>query len=184
MRIDGVGTVEGDLSAGDFDCNGMTKIRGGLIASEADIDGLFTVDGHLSAGRAKIDGKAKVKGSVKADVIAVHGMFDVNGDCEIEDFRIEGAFDVKGLLNAGKLDVLMHGYGKAREIGGERIRVRRRASGVWSRLIAWVLPRYSPELRTAFVEGDDVDLEYTEAEVVRGGRVVIGKGCKIGLVEY
>ena len=34
------------------------------------------------------------------------------------------------------------------------------------------------------IEGDDVDLEYTEADVVRGRRVRIGEGCSIGRVEY
>ena len=34
------------------------------------------------------------------------------------------------------------------------------------------------------IEGDDVDLEYTQADVVRGRRVRIGEGCSIGRVEY
>ena len=33
-------------------------------------------------------------------------------------------------------------------------------------------------------EGDDVVLEYTQADVVRGRRVRIGEGCSIGRVEY
>jgi len=183
-RIDGVGTVEGDLRADEFDCNGMTKIRGNLVAYEADIDGMCTIYGNLAAGKARIDGNARVKGSVKADRLAVNGLFNVHGDCESEDLQVEGAFEVKGMLNAGKLNVVLQGMGKAREIGGESIRVRQRRRGAWSRLVTWVLPRFSPELRAELVEGDDIDLEYTEAEVVRGNRVVIGKGCTIGLVEY
>jgi len=34
------------------------------------------------------------------------------------------------------------------------------------------------------VEGDELDLEWTVAEVVRGRVVKLGPGCKIGRVEY
>jgi hypothetical protein len=34
------------------------------------------------------------------------------------------------------------------------------------------------------IEGDTVDLEATEAQVVRGKVVRIGPGCRIGWVEY
>ncbi|MGP3783292.1 hypothetical protein [Paenibacillus sp. 1A_MP2] len=34
------------------------------------------------------------------------------------------------------------------------------------------------------IEGDDIELEYTEAEVVRGDKIKIGPGCRIGTVEY
>ncbi|XID95851.1 polymer-forming cytoskeletal protein [Paenibacillaceae bacterium WGS1546] len=184
VRIDGVGTVEGDVATERFDCNGMTKIRGRLHADSADIDGMFTIEGNLSARSATVDGHAKVKGSVKADGLAVNGLLNVAGDCEIEHLRLEGAFDVRGLLNAGELSVMLHGKGKAREIGVESIRVRRKSRGPWGKLLTWIIPHYSPELETYSIEGDDIDLEYTEATAVRGNRVIVGKGCKIDLVEY
>jgi hypothetical protein len=34
------------------------------------------------------------------------------------------------------------------------------------------------------IEGDDIYLENTVAEIVRGNSVEIGPGCTIGLVEY
>jgi hypothetical protein len=34
------------------------------------------------------------------------------------------------------------------------------------------------------IEGDKVELEHTEAGVVRGNHVKIGPGCEIGRVEY
>jgi len=184
VKIDGVGTVEGDLTCDDFDCNGVTKIRGFLVANSVDVDGMFTVEGHMSAGKSVVDGHVKVRGSLKADSFTVNGMLHVGGDCEVEHFRIEGAFNVKGLVNAGRMDVLLHGRGKAREIGGESIEIKRKARGPLSRLWTWIMPRFAPELHVESIEGDDIELEYTEAEVVRGNRIRIGKGCSIGLVEY
>ncbi|MFC4303761.1 hypothetical protein [Cohnella boryungensis] len=184
VRIDGAGTVEGDISSDTFDSNGMTKIRGSLLTDELDGDGILTVEGNLAAGNSLMDGNMKIRGSLKADSFAVNGVLSVKGDCEIESFRMEGAFDVKGLLNAGTADIKLHGKGNVREIGVESIQVRRKSKSPWGKLLNWMLPRFSSELHAKVIEGDDIDLEYTEADVVRGNRIVIGRGCKIELVEY
>ena len=34
------------------------------------------------------------------------------------------------------------------------------------------------------IEGDNIVLEYTDADIVRGKNVVIGRGCNINKVEY
>ena len=39
-------------------------------------------------------------------------------------------------------------------------------------------------LKTKRIEGDSVELEGTTADLVKGAKVVIGKGCKIKTVEY
>ncbi|QJD84262.1 cell shape determination protein CcmA [Cohnella herbarum] len=184
VKIDGVGTVEGDVIAEIFDSNGITKVRGNLRTGEMDSDGIIKIYGHLSAGYSVVDGNLKVIGSVKAERFKVNGVLNVGEDCEIEDLDMEGAFDVQGLLNVGKMNVRLHGKGKVKEIGGENIQVRRVRRSVWGKMVTWMLPKFSPELHTASIEGDDIDLEYTLADVVRGNRVVIGKGCNIGTVEY
>ncbi|MCD9023883.1 hypothetical protein [Cohnella silvisoli] len=184
VKIDGVGTVQSNISSVTFDANGMTKIKGDLISEELDSDGLMKVEGHLSAGKSIIDGHMTVKGSLRGEQLKLNGVLNVGGDCEIEVFDAEGAFVVKGLLNAGRMNVRLHGRGKAREIGVEFIQVRQASKSAWSRLWRWMLPKFTPELHAVAIEGDDIDLEYTEADVVRGNRVIIGKGCNIGKVEY
>ncbi|WP_239618615.1 hypothetical protein [Cohnella mopanensis] len=184
VKIDGVGTVEGSVASVTFDANGITKVHGDLITGELDSDGIFRVDGLLTARKMKIDGKMKVKGSLKADYCSANGILNIGGDCEIEQFDMHGAFEVQGLLNAGRMELKLQGRGKAREIGVESIQVRQASRSVWGKLWSWMLPKFSPELQVTVIEGDDIDLEYTEADIVRGNRVLIGKGCSIGLIEY
>ena len=63
-----------------------------------------------------------------------------------------------------------------KEIGGETIRVDRgHKFGLFGRF---------KKLTAEIIEGDDIYLECTRAKVVRGGKVVIGYGCEIELVEY
>jgi len=76
----------------------------------------------------------------------------------------------------------------AKEIGGERIDVRRggwREKGILlDGLVKLFAGGGTAALETKQIEGDEVSLEDTEAEVVRGKKVEIGPGCRIGRVEY
>jgi cytoskeletal protein CcmA (bactofilin family) len=184
VNIDGVGTVVGNVNSLMFNSNGVTKIQGNLLTEDLDCDGLIKIDGHLVAGKSIIDGHITVKGSLRGEQLTLNGVLKVGGDCEIEAFDVEGAFDIQGLLNAGRMNVKLHGKGKAREIGVEFIQVRQASKSAWSKLWRWMLPKFTPELQVVTIEGDDIDLEYTEADVVRGNRIIIGKGCTIGKVEY
>ncbi|MFC5402996.1 hypothetical protein [Cohnella soli] len=184
VKIDGVGTVEGNVSAEFIDANGMTKIRGSLMANQLDFDGMVRVDGDIIAKNSVIDGYVTVKGSIKAEQFAINGVLNVTGECEFESLEATGAFDFKGFVNAGNMNVLLQGRGKATDIGVESITVRKIKRSAWSKLWTWAVPKFIPELHVGSIEGDNVDIEYTEAEVVRGNRVYIGKGCRVGLVEY
>lgn len=55
---------------------------------------------------------------------------------------------------------------------------------LWNKLASSFIPKLKPELIAKMIEGDVLDLEYTNAEVVSGGVVKIGPGCNIGRVEY
>jgi cytoskeletal protein CcmA (bactofilin family) len=138
----------------------------------------------LQAGKSLVDGTLKVKGSLRAEQLSVNGFLRVEGNCEVEVFDVDGSFEVKGLLNAGRLNAVLHWKCEAEDIGVEFIKVRRKSTRSWSKLWNWIVPKSASGLKANHIEGDDIDLEYTEAEVVRGNRIRIGKGCKIGTVEY
>ena len=78
------------------------------------------------------------------------------------------------------LGALAGGRASAREIGGQEIIVVRQKGG--RGLFGRGADRRRLEVQS--VEGDDVYLEETRAGVVRGSRLKIGPGCKIGAAEY
>jgi cytoskeletal protein CcmA (bactofilin family) len=185
VTIDGVSKVEGPVrSDGPFVMNGTVRVFGDVRTEELNVNGQLKIKGRLSFGTSQIDGYLKVDGSVDGERLALHGLLKAGGDCEAERFEGEGGFDIGGLLNAGTLDVRLYAGGKAREIGGDVIRVRRTARSVWKKMWLWMVPKRHLELKADLIEGDEVDLENTIASVVRGNRVVVGPGCRIGRVEY
>lgn len=184
VRMDGVGKVEGSLQAERFEANGVLAVRGGIRAGELEHHGRLKVEGGLSAARMRIDGIVRVEGDLSGERLELNGICTVRGDMAFERLEAAGTFDVEGLINAGHVGIRLFGRAKAREIGGETIRVGKTASGRWKSLLRWVYPKWHPELQADTIEGDDIELAHTIAETVRGGRVTIGPGCRIGRVEF
>ena len=93
------------------------------------------------------------------------------------------AFALSGIrLAASKHYDWLGGFvcGVAVAIGGGTIRVLQKDTAVILGLF-----RTTPgRARIGSIEGDDIELENVEAEIVRGKYVRIGHGCRIGTVEY
>ncbi|MNM87634.1 hypothetical protein D3C81_998220 [compost metagenome] len=132
----------------------------------------------------QLDGMMTIVRDLRGESCSLNGMLSINGDCELEDLSGEGIFTVSGLLSAGHVDFRLQGQAKAGEIGVESLVIRKVDGGVWNKLASGFIPKLRPELITRSIEGDVLDLEFTTADVVRGGNVKIGQGCSIGRVEY
>ncbi|WP_028551452.1 hypothetical protein [Paenibacillus sp. UNC451MF] len=199
VKIDGFGNLLSDTDCMDFEINGKGGVKGHLYAKAAAISGSCHIDGNVEVEKFKVSGEVKVdgdltygelecsgstrvKGSVTGDHVRVEGGFHIDGDSEAETFTVQGVFQIGGLLNAGNVDITMYGPCRAQEIGGEKITVRR--SGLKS-LLNPFLPKFvAKQLTVDTIEGDEIELEYTTAKMVRGSRITIGPGCIIDRVEY
>ncbi|MFK7696592.1 hypothetical protein [Paenibacillus sp. HJGM_3] len=184
VDINGVGTLNGDIEADTFRSNGHLKARGSIVANRLQSDGTMRIDGSLRTEHGRVNGTVKVKESVTGELLEMHGILTIADDCELEHLKLHGVFTIGGLLNAGRLDLDIFARCQAREIGGEIIRVRKTSGGKWKNLWKRLIPAFVPELHVSVVEGDDIELEATTASIVRGKRIIIGKGCSIGRVEY
>ena len=179
LDVSGSGKVQGDVDcAGGVDCSGAAKIEGRLSAESFDCSGAVTVEGECSiTGKLKASGAGKFKGNLRAELVELSGEIACGGDVSAERFFSEGGCRIEGLLNAESVELKLHHSGSIGSIGGSNILVRKKRSFS-------LFSDRSGGLWTESIEGDCVDLEYTEAAVVRGKNVNIGAGCRIGRVEY
>lgn len=198
VSVDGMSKINGDLDCRDLIVNGTLKMRGALVADNIAINGIGTVEGPLkvstvrvdgvatlrgdvSGGTFEVNGKCRIDGKMEGDRIQIDGVVTIVGDVQCEEFASEGNVQVEGLLNAGSVEMHLYSGSSVQEIGGERIDVRRsERGGFWKGIGIGGTAR----LKAKVIEGDDVFLEDTEADTVRGARVYIGRGCKIRMVEY
>ena len=111
----------------------------------------------------------------------------VNSNCEAENFNLKGVFNIEETLNADDITVKLYGPSETKEIGGSKIHVQKGGDNKLMELLTAILSPlnfYKAHLKAETIEGDDVYLEHTTAQVVRGNTVTIGEGCEIDLVEY
>jgi len=201
VNIDGVAKVNGAIRCEQFRCNGTLTVNGDVHADSLQINGLSTLNGALTTGRARVDGRIKVEDAVTADTFKLHGLcsmashlsaehieldgsVSIGGNCEAETIVANGRFTIGGLLNAGTIKMRLYHGSSARELGGEHIEVRKGERGVWQQLFSAFIPSFAPKLTVDLIEGDDIYVEHTEADVIRGNSVKLGPGCRIGRVEY
>jgi cytoskeletal protein CcmA (bactofilin family) len=185
ISINGSSQIKGNVKASGIKTNGAGKIAGNLISEESEVNGALNITGDINAGKMKISGSLNAGGNLHASEINIKGALKVKGDCEAEIFSAAGAFNIGGLLNAGSVYVDVVGNSSAREIGGEKIEIRK-SNNIAAQIQRFIKDVFNSRdfIAADTIEGDDIYLESTAAKVVRGSNVKIGPECEIELVEY
>ncbi|WP_010677499.1 polymer-forming cytoskeletal protein [Bacillus timonensis] len=181
FTINGTGTVTGNIKGNEGKINGSGNIEGSIEFDRFTIEGTGGIDGDAKVNKMKISGKGKIGGSLKGEEIRIKGRATIENDCEAEEFKGEGGFVIGGLLNADVIDISIAGECRAEEIGGHTIKVKK---GIFSFLNHIFKSVYPVSLKTEIIEADDIDIEFTNAKMVRGNNVNIGPNCEIDVVEY
>ncbi len=195
VKIRGEGTISNDVNCNEFKAYGTSDVRGDMTTNSYIVYGDSEVKGSLHAEYVKVYGNTQVQRDCHINKTKIRGMFEINGkltgnfidikggltvkqDIEVEELLLAGGLESEGLLNAENINIILRYEGsKVREIGGKKITVRKKA-----RFIPFT--SHTGNLQTSIIEGDDIYLEHTIAEIVRGNNVTIGPGCEISVVEY
>jgi cytoskeletal protein CcmA (bactofilin family) len=182
-KIVGEYSVQGDLACEHLSVIGNLDVKGSLKTRRINLCGELKVRGDVASRALKAAGSIKVDGNYTAETLGIYGELAVEGTCEAERLDLRGVI-VGGMLNAGTVDIrLFFGESKLKEIGGETIAVRRAGLLDWRRIMKPFLTG-GERLSAETIEGDNIYLEHTKADAVRGTNVRIGPGCEIEWLEY
>jgi len=179
FNVYGTSEAAENVKTGSVKVFGEAEVKRNMEAKDTLVMGTMMVGGNAHMKKIKILGLLEVGEGLTGDEANIKGSIAVNGDVEYETFDSSGGFEIKGLLTADTIKVgLRFGQSSAEEIGGGKITVKKRSNTL--------LP-FGKEigfLSAKVIEGDDIYLENTKADIVRGNKVKIGPGCQIGVVEY
>lgn len=179
LACSGSGQVEGPIRAQGLRTSGSVSAAGDIeIAEAASISGSLKTDGSLRAETLHVSGVCAAERGVRAGEIVVSGALKTPADVQAECFRSTGVLNIDGLLNAETVEIALHADNLIRSIGGGRVQVRRADSGSGFGILR------RARLVCSQIEADEIDLEYTDAETVRGVNIHIGSECVIDRVEY
>lgn len=178
IKIFGVGQV----GPGQYDkvkINGTAQFTGDIQAEQIQINGTAETKSNLQAEKVEVNGSFHCA-NLDCEKLMVRGMMHASGEINCEKIEVYGSFQAD-TLNAEQVDFSLGGITNIREVVGARVEIRDRL------MPAFAVAAFGPTLsrfKATLVEADDIYIENTEADVVSGNRVVIGRGCKIGRVEY
>ncbi|MCM3569909.1 cytoplasmic protein [Neobacillus mesonae] len=196
ISIRGEGTIINEVECSAFHVYGtseaMKHVKTGFIkifgeaefkdkveSDETLVMGTMAVRNRAYLKKMKIMGLLETDGPLTGETAIIKGSIAVKGNVEYETFDSSGGFEIRGLLTAENIKVALgFGQSSAEEIGGGKIIVKRKKNTLFP------FGKETGTLSAKLIEGDQIYLENTTAEIVRGNMVNIGPGCQIGLVEY
>ena len=188
FHISGSGNGQGTLTVlEELHCSGSLRSDGHVDAKEVHVSGSARIDGNV-AGREEvhISGSLRCNNLYGGD-ITISGGLDTQGDVEADSFRITGAGEIRGLLNAEEIEIVVSGVPrliKISQIGGSKICIRPSTTmGFLSKLFSGKSAA-AGAAEVGTIEGDEIELTSTTADVVRGTNITLHDGCKIKKVEY
>lgn len=207
FSCDGSGKVHGSLHAASLDVDGAMKVEGALFAQTVevdgalkvggdseisgtlDIDGSFRTEGRLRAGSVNVDGHCDAKKGIGAESITVSGILKSEADVQAECLRSTGVLKIGGLLNAETVEIWLRGDSAVESIGGGSVQIRRNETSMDRIMSNFSLGGLfggskRHHLAANLIEADEIQLEYTDAQLVRGSKIHIGPECVIDRVEY
>lgn len=175
--------ANGSVQVGDLKAMGDTIFEKDLKVGLANIYGEIKVEGDFTGDVIKIYGELNCQ-KIQAEEISIYGEIDEAQELSCENFKAYGAFHVANTINMGHGECYLSEDSSALEILCESLEVNHYDEKD-KNFVRFGNKRGKRGILTVHtIEGDFIKLEDTHAEVVRGRKIEIGRGCKIGKVIY
>lgn len=175
--------------------NGSRICRGDMDASHVEVLGHLHVSGSLTTARLRVRGECSIGlscntqelnsfGSLRvAELrgvsITSNGYLSVTGEAAAEEFKAEGCVRIDRLSCIGTIRIKLGALCKIRHMTSEGDIIVSPSS----RLLPVPLSPFR-KLRCEIIEGADLTLSRTQADLVCGQNVTLGPGCSIREIRY
>lgn len=196
ITLNGAGTITGDVECAELKVNGAGRCQGAVRADRVTINGTGTFDGPVQAGEFVANGNADVHAGMGAGRMRVFGTVALDGGLNVRELELkgelrvgagveadrvtgQGRFVVNGKFKANDIEFRLHGRSSANEIDAQRLILR--APEGFAAVLSSVVER---KLIAPRVLGGELQLVDTESSLVRGAKVTLGEGCRVGRAEY
>jgi cytoskeletal protein CcmA (bactofilin family) len=186
FKISGSGSVIGSLSCSEGKISGSGKITSNVKADDFRISGSGRIEGDFRGKDFGISGSGTILGGIYGENIRISGSATVDKNMEGELVDLSGNFRIGGMINADRVYIHVGGDCFVEEIGSTKVIVSEKPINV-NGILGWIAKTFGSNygyLNVKSIEADEIQLENTVAEVVRGENITIGNGCRIKVVEY
>lgn len=149
--------LQGKVNAkGNFNVEGKTEIE------VLNVSGSATFNHDVKAEMIKLNGTADFQGNVNAQQIKGTGTLSIQKTVKAETFTFDGAISINKKLHADTVTLTIN-KGNIKQIEGNIIKVKSKGG----------------TLHTDTIQGENIELEHTTADLVEGKNINIGKHCEV-----
>ena len=175
FKIIGEANINGRLNCERLKVMGACKLIGDAEISSLKIMGEVEALKDLKVNvNLKVMGEGNFEKNLTFNELEVQGELKVNEDCEGNRFYNSGEVRINGLLSADKIEIVPKKISKIEEIGGSEIIIKKTK---WYEFT-------NGKVISKLIEGDNIILENTICNIVRGHDINILSGCSIDKIEY
>ena len=176
VSLSGSGRLFGEVRCNNFSASGTSKGESITCAERFKVSGASSFSGTVKAKNVRTAGSFSCDGDLIAqEQLHVSGSLRVGGDVQAKSVCIAGGLECNGALCAKSIALQADKQMHIGSIAGGNVRTRRKLISIFRKRRVSV---------TTAIEGDALDLQFVSAPRVTGGTVIIGKGCRIDLVQY
>ena len=175
VSISGSGRLFGEVRCNNFSASGTSKGEGVTCTERFKVSGASSFSGQVKAKNVRTAGSFSCGTLVAEEQLSASGSLRVGGDVQAKSVCIAGGLQCGGTLHAESIELQADKQMSLGSITGGSIRTRRKPISIFLKRRVTA---------TSAIKGNELDLEYVTAPCVTGRKVVIGKGCKIDLVQY
>ena len=176
VSLSGSGRLFGEVRCNNFSASGTSKGESITCAERFKVSGASSFSGTFKAKNVRTAGSFSCDGDLIAqEQLHASGSLRVGGDVQAKSVCIAGGLECNGALCAKEAELQADKQMSLGSIAGGTVRVRRKAVSIFLKRRVRV---------TTAIEGDTLDLEYVTAPRVTGHNIIIGKGCRIDLVQH
>lgn len=172
-----------EIEVGKLSVFGDAKFKKSVKADEASIYGDAEFQGKLTGTDIRIFGSLSAE-VIDVERLNVNGEIDKASEIIAEELILNGEFHVEGAMNIGHGRFNLAGDSRVKEIFCEALDVKVSRDSFQGILSGLISRNRGGIMKVDLIEGDDIYLENTKADIVRGKIVRIGEGSVIGKVEY
>lgn len=178
LKVRGSLILHVDVRAITVDVLGHLSTRNNVETSKLKVSGDCTIGGYCQANQVINLGSLRVQ-SIQTDHIQSSGYLSVAENATTRSLYAEGSVRMNRLVAEDSIELRL----------GNRCTVKdMKSSGVItikpSSMLLNILMRPFHKLTCGNIEGTDITLYRTVAELVRGDNIIIGEGCVIKEVHY
>lgn len=175
--------ARGDVLVENMSIFGNAEFRANLKASSVSTFGDLESRGTVDAGELKVYGSMKGK-VFNIEKLTVYGDIGSAEEINCDSIEVNGELHIEGAMNIGSGILNIMGHSSVNEIFCQDLRVNA-DEGSYKGILAGLISRgKGGRLEVQLIEGDDITLENTTCDIVRGKNIKIGREARIRRVEY